>query len=76
LLRGVRPIGDWSISITLSQIFEAGDLVMRARDHPRAVERARGPGMQRVDGEAGLAEPETPVTQVNVPKRKAGADVP
>ena len=35
--------------------FEAGNLVMRACDHPRAVEHARGPGVERVEREAALA---------------------
>src|SRR5690606_11052070 len=35
--------------------FQAGDLVVRARDHARAVERAGRPGMERVHGEARLA---------------------
>ena len=36
-------------------MFEAGDLVVRARDQPRAIERAGGDGVERVDREARLA---------------------
>jgi hypothetical protein len=55
----------------LVEIFEAGDLLARAADHAGAVQRAGGAGVEGVDGEARLAEPETPVMQVKVPKGMA-----
>ena len=52
----------------LVEMFEAGDLVMLAGDDARAVQRAGGGGVERVDGERlDLPLPETPVTQVKVP---------
>ncbi len=48
-------------------MFQPGHLVVRAGDHPRAVQVPRGGGVQRIDGEAGLAAAATPVTQVKVP---------
>ena len=57
--RGVRPwrAADGRLVDVdhLVAMFEAGDLVMRARDHARAVQRARRRGVERVDGEARLA---------------------
>ncbi len=52
----------------LVEMLEAGDLLVRAGEDAGAVQRARGGGVERVDGEARLARcRETPVTQVKVP---------
>jgi hypothetical protein len=52
-----RGAADWAL-VDLDHLvaqFKAGDLVVRAGDDPRAVERARGAGVKRVERERGLA---------------------
>ena len=68
----MRPIGDWSMSMTLSSCSRPVTLLVRAGEDAGAVQRARGGGVERVDGEATTCrEPLTPVTQVKVPSGKA-----
>ncbi len=52
----------------LVEMLEAGDLVVLAGEDAGAVQRARGGGVERVDGQRSTCrEPETPVMQVKVP---------
>ena len=51
----MRPIGDWSMSMTLSRCWRPVMLVVRAGEDSRAVQGAGGGGVERVDGERGLA---------------------
>jgi hypothetical protein len=66
LLRGVRPIGLWSISITLS-IFHAVERFVHAGFHLRAVELALERGEQRLIDERDFPLPLTPVMQTKPP---------
>jgi hypothetical protein len=67
LERGVRPIGDWSTLITLSNRSRPIDFLVRRRLAGRAVEvlaaAAYSVSLISVD----LPEPETPVMQVSRP---------
>ena len=64
----MRPIGDWSMSITLSRYSRPVTFSCAAGEDAGAVEVARGGGVERVDGEASTCPSrETPVTQVKVP---------
>ena len=51
----MRPIGDWSMSMTLSSCSRPVILSARAGEDAGAVEAARGGGVERVDGQRGLA---------------------
>ena len=72
----MRPIGDWSMLMALSMLFEALDLLVPARQLPRPVQlgvRApwRGSPRTRVD----LPLPDTPVTAMNRPERELDIEV-
>ena len=74
--RGVRPIGDWSMSMTLSRcsspsIASQGAGVWRA-PFSRIEAVLNSVSMVSVD----LPPPETPVTQVKVPSGNVGGDAP
>ncbi len=66
--RGVRPIGDWSMSITLSNASIPCTDAVGARLHPGAVQPVRERLVDDVVDQRALARAaDTPVTQISLP---------
>ena len=71
----MRPIGDWSMSMTLSSCSRPSMLVARAADDARAVQGAGGAGVERVDGQRGLARAADAGDAGEGAERELGGDV-
>ena len=73
--RGVRPIGDWSMSITLSMCCSPSSAVVRPGGALAPCRRWASARSSVSITSVDLPEPDTPVTQVNTPSGNAHGQV-